>query len=77
MNEPQFKPAIYFFMGQNLKSFCAYCFRFVIVDTQNWHDEGFLDNLGSTGQTGLDKFVKLQIGLHHCVYLVETIEMHI
>ena len=47
------------------------------VDTQNWHDEGFLDNLGRTGQTGLDKFVKLQIGLHHCVDLVETIEMHI
>ena len=21
------------------------------VDTQNWHDEGFLDNLGRTGQT--------------------------
>ena len=30
-----------------------------------------------TSQTGLDKFVKLQIGLHHCVDLVETIEMHI
>jgi len=30
-----------------------------------------------TGQTGLDKFVKLQIGLHHCVDLIETIEMHI
>ena len=30
-----------------------------------------------TGQTGLDKFVKLQIGLHHCVDLFETIEMHI
>ena len=30
-----------------------------------------------TGQTGLDKFVKLQIRLYHCVYLVETIEMHI
>ena len=21
------------------------------VDTQNWHDEGFLDNMGRTGQT--------------------------
>ena len=47
------------------------------VDIQNWHDSGFLDNLDKTGQTGLDKFVKLQIGLHHCVDLVETIEMHI
>ena len=54
------------------------------VDTQKWHDSGFLDNLGrsvipliETGQTGLDKFVKLQIGLHHCVDLVETIEIHI
>jgi len=28
-------------------------------------------------RTGLDKFVKLQIGLYHCVDLVETIEMHI
>ena len=23
----------------------------ISVDTQNWHDEGFLDNLGRTGQT--------------------------
>ena len=28
----------------------AYIF-FLAVDTQNWHDEGFLDNLGRTGQT--------------------------
>ena len=51
--------------------------RGAYVDTQNWHNEGFLDNLGRTGQTGLDKFVKLQIRLHHCVDIVETIEMHI
>ena len=25
--------------------------RGAYVDTQNWHDEGFLDNLGRTGQT--------------------------
>ena len=25
--------------------------RGVYVDTQNWHDEGFLDNLGRAGQT--------------------------
>ena len=30
-----------------------------------------------TGQTGQDSFVKLSIGLHHCVDLVEMIEMHI
>ena len=54
------------------------------VDTQIWHDEGFLDNLDRpvrplicTGQTGLDKFFKLQIGLYHCLDLVEMIEMHI
>ena len=54
------------------------------VDTQKWHDSGFLDNLGrpvrpliETGQTGLDKFIKLLIGLHHCVDLIETNEMHI
>ena len=54
------------------------------VDTQNWHDSGCLDNLGrqvrplvQTGQTGQEKFVKSSIGLHHCVDLVETIEMHI
>jgi len=23
----------------------------MFVDTQNWHDEGFLDNMGRTGQT--------------------------
>ena len=56
----------------------------VSVDTQNWDDSGFLDNLGrpvrlliETGQAGLDKFVKLPIGLHYCVDLVDTIEMHI
>ena len=54
------------------------------VDTKNWHDEDFLDNLArsvrpliETGQTGLEKFVKLQIGLHQCVDLVDMIEMHI
>ena len=31
----------------------------------------------ATGQTGLSNIVKLPIELHHCVYLVETIEMHI
>ena len=58
--------------------------RRAYVDTQNWHDSGFLDNLCmpvrpliQTGQTGLDKFVKLPIGLDHCVDLIETIEMHI
>ena len=30
-----------------------------------------------TGQTGLGKFVKMPIGQHHCIDLVETIEMHI
>ena len=29
-----------------------------------------------TGQTGLGKFVKMPIGQHHCIDLVETIEMH-
>ena len=38
---------------------------------------GLVIPLPRTGQTGLDKFVKLQIELHHCVDLVETIEMHI
>ena len=27
--------------------------RGAYVDTQNWHDEGFLDNLGRIGQTSL------------------------
>ena len=44
----------------------------------------FLDNLErpvrpliQTGQIGQEKFVKLTIGLHHCIDIVETIEMHI
>ena len=40
-----------------------------------WTDRS--DLLYKTGQIGLEKFVKLSIGLHHCVDLVETIEMHI
>ena len=28
------------------------------------------------GQTGLANFVKMPIGLYHCIDLVETIEMH-
>ena len=58
--------------------------RGTYVDTQNWHDSGFLDDLDrlvrslvQTGQIGQEKFVKSSIGLHHCVDLVETIEMHI
>ena len=58
--------------------------RGAYVDTQNWHDLGFLDNLDrpvrplvQTGQTGQEKFVKSSIGLHHCIDIVETIEMHI
>jgi hypothetical protein len=54
------------------------------VDTQNWHNLGFLNDLDrpvrplvQTGQTGQEKFVKSLIRLHHCVDLVETIEMHI
>jgi len=56
----------------------------VTVDTQNWHDSGFLDDLDrpvrsliQTGQTCQEKYVKSSIGLHHCVDLVEMIEMHI
>ena len=30
-----------------------------------------------TGQTGLGNIVKLPIGLHRCVDLIETIEIHI
>ena len=44
---------------------------------------GLLDSLGEpvrpvieTGQTGLGNIVKMPIGLHHCVDLIETIEMH-
>ena len=58
--------------------------RGAYVDTQNWHDSGFLDDLDrpvrplvQTGQIGQEKFVKSSIGLHHCVDLIETIEMHI
>ena len=29
-----------------------------------------------TGQTSLGKVVKMPIGLHHCIDLIETIEMH-
>ena len=52
---------------RSLVSLCPFCSRFgmihapllfvlgipgwLAVDTQNWHDEGFLDNLGRTGQT--------------------------
>jgi hypothetical protein len=32
--------------------------------------------LTHTGQTGQTKVLKMPIGLHHCVDLVETIEMH-
>ena len=53
------------------------------VDTQNWHDSDFLDDLDrlvrplvQTGQTGQEKFVKLSIRLHHCIDLVETIKIH-
>ena len=59
-----------------MKSYC--------VDTQNWHDSDFLDDLDrpvrplvQTCQTGQEKFVKSSIGLHHCVDIIETIEMHI
>ena len=59
-----------------MKSYC--------VDTQNWHDSDFLDDLDrpvrplvQTGQTGQEKFVKSSIGLYYCVDLVETIEMYI
>ena len=31
---------------------------------------------GRTGQTGLGKVVKMPIGLHYCIDLVEAIEMH-
>ena len=55
-----------------------------MVGTQNWHKTRFAGNQGEPvrpvikiGQTGLDNFVKLSIGLLHCVDLVETIEMHI
>ena len=58
--------------------------KFLFVDIQNWHNSDFLDNLDrpvrpivQTGQTGQKKFIKLSIGLYHCVDLVETIEMHI
>ena len=58
--------------------------RGAYVSTQNWHKTRFAGNLGEpvrpviqSGQTGQDNFVKLSIGLHHCVDLVETIEMHI
>ena len=58
--------------------------RGTYVDTQNWHDSGFLDDLDrlvrslvQTGQIGQEKFVKSSIGLHYCVDLVEPIEMHI
>jgi len=58
--------------------------RGAYVDTQNLYDSGFLDDLDrpvrplvQTGQTGQEKFVKSSIGLHHCVDLIETIEMHI
>ena len=58
--------------------------RGTYVDTQNWHDSGFLDDLDrpvrplvQTGQIGQEKFVKSSIGLHHCVDLVEMIKMHI
>ena len=54
------------------------------VDTQNWHDSDFLHDLDKlvrllvqTGHTGQKKFVKSSIGLHHCIDIVETIEMHI
>ena len=53
------------------------------VDIQNWQIPSLLVNLGEpvrlvlqTGQTGLGNFVKMPIGLHHCVDLVEMIEMH-
>ena len=38
-----------------------------IVDSQNWQ----------TGQTDMEDIVKSPIGLHYCVDLVKTIEMHI
>ena len=54
------------------------------VDTQNWHDSGFLDDLDrpvrplvQTGQIGQGKFVKSSNGLHHCVDFIEMIKMHI
>ena len=40
-----------------------------------WVDRSDLSCI-ETGQTGQDKFVKLSIGLHHYVDLVEPIEMH-
>ena len=33
--------------------------------------------VGKTGPTGLGNIIKLLIGLHHCLDLVKTIEMHI
>jgi hypothetical protein len=52
-----------------------------VVDTQNWYNSGLLENLGKpvrpVMKTGQDDIVKLSIGLHHFVDLVETIKMHI
>ena len=55
--------------------------RGAYVDTQNWHDSYFLDDLDRPVrplvQTGQEKFVKSSIGLHHCVDFIEMIKMHI
>ena len=36
-----------------------------------------IDTAVQTGQTSKVNFIKMQIRLHHCVALVETIKMHI
>ena len=52
-----------------------------MVGTQNWHKTRFAGNQGEPVRpvikTGQDNFVKLSIGLHHCVDLIELIKMHI
>ena len=52
--------------------------KLVFVDDQNWHGcADRSDQYAYTGETRQGDFVKMQILLHHCVPLVETIKMHI
>ena len=50
--------------------------RGAYVDTQNWQIPRFARQFGRISQTGLSKFVKMPIVLHHYIDLVEMIEIH-
>ena len=67
----------------NLRSLIQISLVMYVLTPKIGKYRGSLGSLGEpvrpvveTGQTGLGKVVKMPIGLHHCIDLGKTIEMH-